>query len=112
MERYRFLFYSSGWEGSSPWVRAAWEPLFKKHGVQLVLNGHDHDYERIKPQAGIQYIVTGGGGAWLRKMKQSAFTAFEKVTYHFVGITADADRWTGEAIDDHGRAFDRWSIAR
>lgn len=37
-------------------------PLFAKHGVEIVFNGHDHDYERSTVD-GILYIVTGGGGA-------------------------------------------------
>ena len=35
------------------------EPLFLKHGVDLVLTGHEHFYERIKPQQGINYIIAG-----------------------------------------------------
>jgi hypothetical protein len=38
------------------------EPLFLKYNVSLVLNGHDHFYERIKPQKGIAYFVVGSGG--------------------------------------------------
>ena len=55
--------YSSGKKhGSDPKLRAKIEPLFVQHGVQVVFSGHDHDYERIKPQKGIQYFVTGAGG--------------------------------------------------
>ena len=38
------------------------EPLFLKHNVSVVLSGHDHFYERIKPQKGIAYFVVGSGG--------------------------------------------------
>jgi predicted MPP superfamily phosphohydrolase len=56
--------YSSGvTHGSDLKLRATLEPLFVKYGVSLVLTGHDHIYERMKPQAGIQYFVTGSGGA-------------------------------------------------
>ena len=36
--------------------------VLEKHRVQLVLAGHDHDYERMIPQNGVAYVVTGGGG--------------------------------------------------
>ena len=53
--------YSSGaMHGSTPWLRAVLEPLLVKHGVSLVLAGHDHFYERMKPQQGIYHFVIGG----------------------------------------------------
>jgi predicted MPP superfamily phosphohydrolase len=55
--------YSSGvTHGSDPKLRDTLEPLLVKYGVSLVFTGHDHIYERMKPQAGIQYFVTGSGG--------------------------------------------------
>jgi predicted MPP superfamily phosphohydrolase len=52
--------------GSDLGLRSVLEPLFLKHNVSVVLNGHDHFYERIKPQKGIVYFVAGSGGK-LRK---------------------------------------------
>jgi len=40
--------------------------LFVKYNVSVVLTGHDHFYERVKPQKGIVYFVVGSGGQ-LRK---------------------------------------------
>jgi len=63
-----FAFYhrpsfSSGWHGSEELPLAEYlHPLFRKHGVEIVFSGHDHDYERSTVD-GITYIVTGGGGA-------------------------------------------------
>jgi 3',5'-cyclic AMP phosphodiesterase CpdA len=55
--------YSSGdRHGSDIRLRAVLEPLFLKHNVSVVLNGHDHFYERVKPQNGIAYFVVGSGG--------------------------------------------------
>ena len=55
--------YSSGERhGSDVSLRNTLEPLFIKHGVSVVLTGHDHFYERIKPQNGIVYFVVGSGG--------------------------------------------------
>jgi hypothetical protein len=38
------------------------EPIFVKHGVNVVFQGHDHSYERIKPQKGIYYFTEGNSG--------------------------------------------------
>jgi predicted MPP superfamily phosphohydrolase len=55
--------YSSGERhGSDTTLRQTLEPLFIKYGVSVVLTGHDHFYERIKPQNGIVYFVVGSGG--------------------------------------------------
>ncbi len=59
--------YSSGeTHGSSMSIRAVLEPLFVKYNVSVVLSGHEHFYERVKPQKGIQYFISGAGGQ-LRK---------------------------------------------
>lgn len=55
--------YSSGGKhGSSSSLREVVEPLFLKHGVNVVLAGHEHFYERVKPQKGIYYFISGAGG--------------------------------------------------
>jgi hypothetical protein len=55
--------YSSGGKhGSDKPLREVVEPIFIKYGVNVVLTGHDHFYERIKPQKGIYYFVSGAGG--------------------------------------------------
>jgi 3',5'-cyclic AMP phosphodiesterase CpdA len=69
--------YSDGrTHGSQVDLRVVLEPLFIKYGVNVVFSGHDHVYERIKPQKGIYYFVSGAGGQ-LRKgdVKRSELTA-------------------------------------
>lgn len=73
--------WSSGEHGSQLTVRREFGPLFEKYGVDLVLTGHDHNYERSKPmigdrvaagaEKGIPYLVVGGGGANLREFATS-----------------------------------------
>jgi predicted phosphodiesterase len=59
--------YSSGEKhGSEVDLRTQVEPLFVKYGVDVVFAGHEHFYERIKPQNGIYYFIEGGS-AKLRK---------------------------------------------
>jgi len=55
--------YSSGeMHGSSIELRSLIEPLFIKYGVDVVFSGHDHVYERIKPEKGIYYFTEGSSG--------------------------------------------------
>jgi predicted phosphodiesterase len=66
--RWKFVFfhypaYSCGQHGSTQWVDQYWVPLFDQYHVDAVFNGHDHDYERIRPDAaGVHYFVAGIGG--------------------------------------------------
>src|SRR4029450_11391066 len=39
-----------------------WVPVIEDHRVTLVLNGHDHNYQRFVSGGGVTYVVTGGGG--------------------------------------------------
>lgn len=55
--------YSHGkYHGSDVDLRARLEPMFVKYGVDVVLNGHEHVYERVVPQQGINYFVLGNSG--------------------------------------------------
>jgi 3',5'-cyclic AMP phosphodiesterase CpdA len=60
------LYSSGARHGSEADLRAVLEPMFVKYGVSAVFSGHEHFYERIKPQKGIAYF-TSGGGAKLRR---------------------------------------------
>ncbi len=59
-------YSSGGAHGSDTKLRQIVEPIFIKHGVNVVFAGHEHFYERIKPQKGIYYFISGSGGK-LRK---------------------------------------------
>lgn len=56
------LYSSGGRHGSDTGLRKRLEPIFIDNGVSVVFSGHDHFYERIKPQHGIVYFVCGSGG--------------------------------------------------
>ena len=70
------LYSSGARHGSEVDLRVLVEPLFLKHGVDVVLAGHEHFYERIKPQQGIYYFTSGAAGK-LRKgnIRRGALTA-------------------------------------
>lgn len=108
------LYSSGGAHGSDHALREQLEPLFLKHGVNVVLSGHDHFYERIKPQQGIQYFVSGGS-AKLRRgdMRRDALVAkgFDQ-GYHFMLMEVDGNELHYQAISDQGQTVDAGVIAR
>ncbi len=56
------LYSSAAAHGSQKDLQLILEPIFVKYGVNAVFQGHDHVYERIKPQQGIYYFVEGSSG--------------------------------------------------
>jgi predicted MPP superfamily phosphohydrolase len=70
------LYSDGGRHGSEVELRVRLEPLFVKYGVNVVYSGHDHIYERVRPQKGIYYFVSGAAGE-LRQgdLKRSINTA-------------------------------------
>ena len=70
------LYSDGARHGASVDLRVKLEPLFVKYGVNVVYSGHDHIYERVTPQKGIVYFVSGAGGE-LRKgdLHRSSHTA-------------------------------------
>lgn len=56
------LYSDARYHGPDTDLRTRMEPILQKYGVNVVLSGHEHVYERIKPQGGIYYFVLGNAG--------------------------------------------------
>jgi hypothetical protein len=104
--------FSSGEHGNDGGFQTYFVPVLEKHQVPLVLNGHDHDYERTKPQNGVTYVVTGGGGVGVRSVGTSGFTAVSDAVIHFVYVTVSSQELALHAIDGLGHEFDSLVIHR
>lgn len=102
--------YSSGQHGSQQKLIDDLSPLLVEHGVQLYINGHDHNYERTEPIDGTTYI-TSGNGAKLRPVDRSAWTAHASSQLGFTAFSVYADRIEVKAIDTDNTAYDEVSIA-
>jgi predicted phosphodiesterase len=107
--------YSSGERhGSDVQIREQLEPLFVKYGVDVVFTGHEHFYERIRPQQGITYFIAGSS-AKLRKgnIGPSPLTAkgFDQ-GYTFMLIEIDKDQLHFQTISDQGRTIDSGVVQR
>ena len=107
--------YSSGERhGPDLELRSVLEPLFLKYGVNVVFSGHEHFYERLKPQNGIQYFISGGAGK-VRKsnIASTSLTAkgFDQ-DLHFMLIEIDGDEFHFQAISRTGGTVDSGLIRR
>ncbi len=108
--------YSSGdRHGSDQRLREVLEPLFVKYNVSVVFTGHDHFYERLKPQQGIVYFVCGAGGK-LRKGNidtGSGLTAAGNDSdQSFLAAEINGDEMSFNAVSRAGKVFDSGVITR
>jgi predicted MPP superfamily phosphohydrolase len=103
------IYSSAKKHGSNDKLQGRLEPLFKKYGVQVVFAGHDHIYERVKPQQGIQHFVTGGAGK-VRHGDVDLSSEIRAASYdegtHFMLIELDESEITFKAITAKGDVID------
>jgi hypothetical protein len=108
--------YSSGERhGSGVKLREALEELFVEHNVSVAFSGHDHFYERIKPQRGIIYFVVGSGG----KLRSGNIDRMSGLTDRgfdtgnaFLAVEIEGDQMYFNAITTDGSVVDSGIIER
>ena len=114
--------------GHFPWTDALayWVPLFDKYHVDIVFNGHDHNYQRTYPlnwtasqtepqdySNGTMYIVSGGWGAPLYTPRPIWYMTQQNKTYHFVLIDVSTNGTLHlRAKDKLGNTFDELTIRK
>jgi chitodextrinase len=114
--------WSSGSHGSNLKMRSHFAPIFEKHGVDLVLTGHDHNYERTHPVKGdaraadgITYLVVGNGGRTLRSLgtSQPAWSAKRSNSgYGYLDVQVEEGTLTGRLIGVNGQAEDTFTLTK
>jgi 3',5'-cyclic AMP phosphodiesterase CpdA len=108
------LYSNAARHGSSVDLRVLLEPIFIRHGVDVVFSGHDHVYERVSPQNGIYYFVSGAAGQ-LRKgnMRSSSQTAasFDQDRSFMVVEIAGSEMFF-QSISRTGQIVDSGTIRR
>jgi acid phosphatase len=103
--------YTAGIHPPADDARRLWEPLLRMGRVSLVVQGHNHAYERLEA-GGVTYITTGGGGAPVfpcvrpsRELRRCV------VAHHFLAVTASARAVSVRAVAPSGATLERVRIA-
>jgi alkaline phosphatase len=108
--------FSSGQHGDSQAVRSFWDELYAAD-AELVLGGHDHDYERFGPQApdgtpddarGMVQFVVGTGGADLEGFKEPRPNSLVRIddAHGLLELTLGEQSWSFRFVDTAGVARD------
>ena len=105
--------YSTGMHGSDVTLRKTLEPLFVRYGVDVVFSGHEHFYQRLKPQQGVRYFVSGGAA----KLRRGDIDPDPMITakgydqgYHFMVVEIAGDAFFFQAINDAGDTVDAGTL--
>ena len=106
--------YTCGAYSADPRIIASWQPLFERAHVQLVLSGHDHNYQRFEARSGVTYVVHGGGGRGLYELRpcppEYPRRAAAFVEHGFLYLVARPTRIDASAISLDGTLRDRFVI--
>jgi len=106
--------FSCGKYGSHDEIVSTWVPLFERHRVRLILSGHDHNYQRFAPRNGVRYVVHGGGGRGLYRVRNCPSTYPRRVAarneYGFLYLVTQRDRLEGWAVRVDGRRTDHFVV--
>lgn len=102
--------YTAGIHAPGADQQRYWAPLFVSHGVDLVLQGHNHAYERIV-RDGVTYITTGGGGAPVYPCVRPA-TGLRTCLpeHHFLDVRVSARRAVVRAVSARGPVLESVAV--
>jgi hypothetical protein len=108
--------YSSGRRhGPHEDLRQTLEPMFLESNVTVVFTGHEHFYERTKPQQGITHFIVGSGGQLRKGNLDPRSTVTEQgfdTDRAFLAVEIDGDELFFNAIDTTGAVVDSGRIER
>jgi hypothetical protein len=94
-------------------LREALQPMFERYGVSAVFSGREQAYERLAPQHGVAYFVSGAAGAHkARRGRAAAVAARFDAGCHFLALEIAGDTLYFEAIDVNGKSVDSGSLPR
>ena len=108
------IYSSADRHGSDFGLRAELEPLLVKYGVNAAFSGHDHVYERTKPQQGVQYFISGAGSRPRRgdlKRNTPYFASGHDENSSFMSIEVTPERFGFKTIDLTGKTIDSGELA-
>ncbi len=122
VNHHRPIYSASTRHGTDTTLQMAWAPLYDQFRVDLVLNGHDHNYERTHPMKNLQrqatpaegtiYVVSGGAGASLYGNGTDFWTALSLMTHSALTVRVRRTMLVMDAFDPAGTPIDTLTITK
>jgi predicted phosphodiesterase len=99
--------YTGSIRGPHLALRARFWSLLAFYGVNMLVMGHEHHYQRFARRNGIIHIVSGGGGGRLTRVYSKAGSEATRTVHHYLAFEVTKNKLTMRAIDIAGKEFDR-----
>ncbi|MBZ0237446.1 MAG: metallophosphoesterase family protein [Deltaproteobacteria bacterium] len=122
VNHHRPIYSASTRHGTDTTLQTEWAPLYDEFHVDLVLNGHDHNYERTYPMKNLQrqatpadgtiYIVSGGAGAELYGNGMDFWTELSHMTHSALTVRVRSTMLVMDAFDAAGTPIDTLTITK
>jgi acid phosphatase type 7 len=119
---HRPIWSASANHGGDATLKASWQPIFDAERVDLVLSGHDHDYERTKPMRGdaaqtsfaegTVYLVSGGAGAQLYGNGTDFWTEISEKTHSAVILRIRTGTMVVESFREDGSQIETFTMTK
>ena len=103
--------YTNSLRGPQLWIRRAFSKILTDHQVDMVLTGHEHQYERFRV-TGVNYVVSGGGGGQLTRFFGESLALKQFTLHHFLSFDVSATTFTMKVIDIKGRELETFEISK
>jgi acid phosphatase type 7 len=102
--------YTGSIRGPHLALRARFWPILAHYGVNLVVMGHEHQYQRFARRSGMVHVVSGGGGGRLTRVYSRAGAVRTRTVHHFLAFEVTKNKLTMRAIDIEGKEFDKMEL--
>lgn len=87
-------------------------PVLEKNHVDVYLNGHDHNLQELKPEGGVHFFVSGGGGAGLYNLNPYDRSVYKEEVNGFTVLDADSDHFEISFIGTDGKVLHQTSLSK
>ncbi len=103
--------YTNSLRGPQKWIRRAFSKILTDNKVDLVLTGHEHQYERFRIND-VNYIVSGGGGGQLTRFFGTSEALKQFTVHHFLSFEVGAEKLEMRVIDIGGRELEKLELTK
>jgi len=103
--------YTNSLRGPQLWIRKAFSKILTDHKVDLVITGHEHQYERFRV-ADVNYVVSGGGGGQLTRLFGSSRALKQFTLHHFLAFEVGPEKLEMRVIDINGRELEKLELIK